>query len=564
MTRASISSLGVCIALASGTANAALDRTGDFALLDEQGNFHQLSRYQHRKGVVLMSYAHNCANMDAMLSGYRELHSQFAEQGFEFLLIDSQDSDRAALRALNLDVPILQDSGKLVSEALGISHAGDVRVINPDRISLYYSGAVADELGTTLAAILEGPVRNTVKTENLSPCAIDLPSRDSHSDAVPSYVNDIAPMIIDNCVTCHRQFGVGPFALDSYVSLLGWSPMIKEVLLNKRMPPAQIDPEIGHSDSARYIDTADIQSLVHWLSAGAPRGDGPDPLAEFTYVENKEWLLGEPDFIVSAPPQRIPATGVLDYVYADVELPFDEDKWVVGMQYQAVATSALHHLMGFVTLPGEDFWGEERSSSTSTRRFLDGYSPGGARAELFPEGTAVHIPKGAKLSMQFHYVGIGAELLDETKIALYFADPEDIPNLKERMVQAVSAPVVIPANEHDVRAHAQYTFDDAVVITGVRAKMNARGKNMKFSVENPDGTMQDILSVPAYNYGWQPHYVLEQPVSIAAGSTVHVSGAFDNSVSNPFNPDPGAEVRSGLLSTDEMFTGYFTFHRAEL
>ena len=564
MTRASISCLGVCIALASGTANAALDRTGDFALLDEQGNFHQLSRYQHRKGVVLMSYAHDCAKMDSMLSSYRELRSQYAAQGFEFLLIDSQDSDRTALRALNLDVPILQDSGQLVSEALNISRAGDVRVLNPDRISLFYSGALAADVGTTLAAILEGPVRNTVKTENLSPCGIDYPVRDAHREVVPSYVTDIAPIVIENCVTCHRQFGVGPFALDSYLALLGWSPMIKEVLLSKRMPPAQIDPEFGHSNSARYIATEDIQKLVHWLSAGAPRGEGADPLEEFSYAESKQWLLGEPDLIVTAPAQRIPATGVLDYVYADVELPFDEDKWVVGMQYQAVATSALHHLMSFVTMPDEDFWGEERNSFSSTRRFLDGYSPGEARAESFPAGTAVLIPRGAKLSMQFHYVGIGTELVDETKIAFYFADSDEVPLLKERMVQAVSAQVLIPPNAHDVKAHAQHTFENAVVISGVRAKMNARGKNMKFSVEYPDGTIQDILSVPAYNYGWQPHYVLDEPITVPAGSTVHVSGAFDNSVSNPFNPDPNAEVRSGLRSTDEMFTGYFTFHRADM
>lgn len=563
MTRVAITSLGACIALACGSANAALDRTGDFALLDEQGNFHQLSRYQHRKGVVLMSYAQGCADMDAMLSQYSELRSEYAEQGFEFLLIDSQDSERAALRALDLDVPILQDNGQLVSEALGISRAGDVRVLNPDRISLYYTGTLGADLGATLAAVSAGPVRNTVNTDNPTSCGIDYPVRDAHAVAVPSYVSDIAPMIIDNCVTCHRQFGVGPFALDSYVSLLGWSPMIKEVLLNKRMPPTQIDPEIGHSHSARYVATQDIQMLVHWLSAGAPRGDGVDPLEQYHYVEKKEWLLGEPDMIIAAPEQHIPATGVLDYIYADVALPFDEDKWLIGMQYQAVATSALHHLMSFVTLPGEDFWGEERSNSTSTRRFLDGYSPGEARAERFPEGTAVRIPKGAKLSMQFHYVGVGTELVDETKIALYFADPADIAHLKERMVQAVSASVVIPPREHDVQAHAQYTFADAVVISGVRAKMNARGKNMKFSVERPDGTMQDILSVPAYNYGWQPHYVLEQAITLPAGSTVHVSGAFDNSVSNPFNPDPNAEVRSGLNSSDEMFTGYFTFHRAD-
>lgn len=563
MNRVSVSCLGVCIALASGSAIAALDRTGDFALLDDSGVFHQLSRYQHRKAVVLMSYAESCQSMSAMLDEFTALKSRYAGDDIEFLLLDSQGADRKSLQALTLGIPILQDNGQLVSESLGISRVGDVRVLNPDRISVYYAGAASQELGTTLAAVLAGPVRNTQKTENNSPCTIDYPVRAAHQAKVPDYATEIAPIILDNCAMCHRQFGVGPFAIDSYTSLLGWSPMIKEVLLNKRMPPSQVDPSIGHTHSARYIATEDIQTLVHWLSAGAPRGEGPDPLAEFKHVEDKSWLLGEPDLIVSAPPQKIPVTGVLDYIYADVELPLDEDKWVIAMQYQPVATSALHHLMSFVTPADGDFWGEERNFTTSTRRFLDGYSPGETRAETFPEGTAVLIPKGSKLSMQFHYVGIGAELVDETKVGFYFADPADIPKLKERLVQAVSTRVVLPPNEHTIAAHAQYRFEQPVVISGVRVKMNARGKNMKFSVEYPDGRLQDILSVPAYNYGWQPHYVLDQPVTIPAGSIVHVDGAFDNSVSNPFNPDPNAEVHSGLERTDELFTGYFTYHAAD-
>ncbi len=563
MTRASILSLGVCIALATGSAHAALDRTGDFAMLDNEGGFHQLSRYQHRKAVVLMSYSKSCSNMDNMLSSYTALKSQYAEQGIEFLLIDSQDSTREALNNLDLDIPVLQDNGQLVSEMLGFESVGDVRVLNPDRLSVYYTGEVGAELEQTLASISDEPIRNTVNAQSNNSCAIEYPAKALYSANVPSYSEDIAPMILDNCATCHREFGVGPFAIDSYLSLLGWSPMIKEVLLNKRMPPSQIDPDIGHSSSARYIETENIQKLVQWLNAGAPRGEGPDPLADYVHVENKEWLLGEPDFIVEAPAQEIPATGVLDYVYADVELPFDEDKWVIGMQYQPEATSALHHLMAFVTPAESDFWGQERTASTSTRRFLDGYSPGETRAAKFPEGTAVLIPKGSKISMQFHYVGIGAELVDQTKIGLYFADPTEVGELKERLVQAVSAQVTIPPFAYHLPAQASYKFEEAVVISGVRAKMNARGKQMKFSVEHPNGHVQDILSVPAYNYGWQPHYVLDEPVTIPAGSTVHVTGAFDNSVSNPFNPDPSSEVTSGFESWEEIFTGYFTFHKAK-
>jgi peroxiredoxin len=127
-------SLALASALASGTASASLDRTGDFALLDSDGEFHQLSRYQHRKAVVLMSYAQACSGIDASLARYQQMHSRYAEQGVEFLLLDSQGMDRAALRELDMPLPILQDNGQLISQALGITNAGDVRVLNPDRL----------------------------------------------------------------------------------------------------------------------------------------------------------------------------------------------------------------------------------------------------------------------------------------------------------------------------------------------------------------------------------------------------------------------------------------------
>ena len=101
-----------------------------------------------------------------------------------------------------------------------------------------------------------------------------------------------------------------------------------------------------------------------------------------------------------------------------------------------------------------------------------------------------------------------------------------------------------------------------MVITGVRARMNYRGKRMKFAIEERDGVKRDIFSIPAYNYGWQPHYVLDKPLALEAGTKVHVIGALDNSISNPTNPDPEKEVNFGLNSWDEMFTGYFTFYEA--
>lgn len=548
---------GLALSTLSTVATAALDRVGDFALLDSSGTFHQLSRYQHRKALVLMAYAQECNSMDALLADYKEIAAQHGGEEFEFLLIDTQNLNRPELNALAVELPILEDAGQLVAETLAIANAGDVLVLNPERLSLYFKGQLSAQLETTLAAIKGEGIDDTLRSEG-SGCAIEYPVRDMHSESPPDYASEVAPIIIENCADCHRQGGVGPFALDSYIMVLGWSPMIKEVLLNKRMPPTQVDPYIGHSGGARYLAAEDMQTLIHWINNRAPRGDSEvDPLEDFVPEERMAWAFGEPDFIVTGPKNEVPSIGVMDYVYDDVELPFDEDKWLRAIEYKAGDESVLHHLVTFVTPPEEDFWGAEHDSLSTTRRFVESYLPGKVNAVEFEEGTAVGIPAGHKLSMQFHYVTNGQSTVDETRVGLYFSDE---PNLKERLTQAVASRFVLPPNDHDFELQAEHRLEQDAIITGVRARMNFRGKRMKFVVENPDGQVKELFSVPAYNYGWQPHYELEEAESVAAGSILRVLGAFDNSISNPSNPDPDKEVTFGLESWEEMFTGYFTYY----
>lgn len=539
----------------STTAHSALDRIIDFALLDEKGVFHQLSRYQHKDAVVLMSFDQSCQFMPAMLAEYDDIVSEFSSNGIEFLLIDSEGLGREMLASLRLNVPILEDSGQLVSESLGFENSGEVLMLNPERLSVYFRGPVSPDLRTSLSSMES--IQDTLELEPRG-CKIEYPDKVAHELNTPDYATDVAPIIIENCVACHNQGGVGPFAFDSYVMVLGWSPMIREVLMNKRMPPMQVDPDIGHSDNARYLPTKELQTLVHWIDAGAPRGlSATDPLENFEPANEDRWVLGEPDYIVSAKSHDVPPTGVLDYVYDRADLPFVEDKWLRAVEYKAGDSSVLHHLVTFVTAPDEDFWGKERDEIYTERRFVESYSPGKVNAKIFEKGTGVFIPKGSSLSMQFHYVTNGRRTTDSSRIGLYFSEEQ---NLRERLVQVVSSRFVLPPNEPNFELQADFVFESPVVLTGVRAKMNYRGKRMKFSIEEADGIIKDIFSIPAYNYGWQPHYKLNEPLVLEAGTKIYVRGALDNSISNPTNPDPDKEVTFGLNSWDEMFTGYFTFN----
>lgn len=544
------------LAIVTSSAQAATERVGDFALLDEQGRFHQLSRYQHRQAVVLLAYDNSCAAAADAAGQLAQLQTQFADE-VEFLALDINSESRQVQTQWQLPFPVLNDELKLVAESLALSQAGEILVFNPQRMSLYYRGGMAAALADRLHTVIAGEVSDTLNSP-VSGCAIDYSELSENKANPPDYSTEVAPIVVRNCSTCHRWGGAGPFAFDSYVSLLGWSPMVREVLLNKRMPPMQIDPSAGRSANAHEISAAERQTLIHWMEAGAPRGDGEvDPLAEVPIEKDFAWQLGEPDFIVEPPANIVPAVGIQDYVYVEFDLPFNEDRWVRAFQYSPGDERVLHHLMAFIVPTDDDFWGPEKNSNTSERRFLGSFIPGENPATVFPEDTGVRIPAGHKLALQFHYVTNGVEIDDETSIGLYFSD--EVP-AREILTRPVAERFTIAPGDPEHPIQASYEFEEDVRLLAVRARMNYRGKFMQFMLQRNGGDKQSILSVPAYNYGWQPHYWLDEPLQIKAGDSVHVLGAFDNSLSNPFNPDPREEVAWGLESWQEMFTGYLTYY----
>lgn len=540
-------------------------RVGDFALVDHQGEFHQLSRYGFKKALVIFSQANSCSATEGAVAQLRELRQQWEGKDVAFMMInasgkDSLKSIRKTAEKHGLDFPILLDDSQLVAETLKISKAGEVVILDPATQNLVYRGPVHAHIGMVLEGVLAGKPQSAPHEMPVKGCDLSFPAKVAHSKKVPDYVKDVVPIIEKQCADCHREGGIGPFAMNSYMMLKGWSPMIREVLLTKRMPPMQVDPHVGKFTNANYISEQELQTLVHWIDAGSPRGkQGQDPLANLAQVDLRSWQLGEPDFVVKAPVHEVPATGVLDYINTTVDLTFEEDKWVKAVQFIPGDPAVLHHLLTYVTAPEEGFEGGEGDTRSVARRFLEGYAPGKVDAMEFPNETGVYIPKGYKLSMQFHYTTNGKATEDATLLGLYFHDK---PPKYEYLNRSVSTRFEIPPYAQDHQAHAEYVFEEDVVVRGLRAHMHFRGKDMKFSAELPDGTTTELLSVPNYNYAWQPTYQLEKPVRLPAGTKVHVTGAFDNSEFNPANPDPSKTLTFGLQSWDEMFIGYWSFHSA--
>ncbi|MDP2283194.1 MAG: redoxin domain-containing protein, partial [Pseudohongiella sp.] len=275
------------LATAFSVSAQAADRVGDFTLIDNTGKAHQLSKYAYNKALVIVSQATGCTTNQENIARYKQLRTNWDHRGVSFVMLNSDARDeRAGIRAeeavWKYDFPILDDETQLVAEALGITHAGQVVVVDPVRMNVLYRGPLPAQpanapLGQVLTAIVaDGADSRQMETvavaaEAGAGCALAFPARDAHLAKVPDYETEIAPILIERCVGCHVEGGIGPFAMNSHMMIQGWSPMIREVIMTGRMPPMQIDPSGREWTNAGNLPVIERQKLIHWISAGSPR-----------------------------------------------------------------------------------------------------------------------------------------------------------------------------------------------------------------------------------------------------------------------------------------------------
>jgi Copper type II ascorbate-dependent monooxygenase, C-terminal domain len=114
----------------------------------------------------------------------------------------------------------------------------------------------------------------------------------------------------------------------------------------------------------------------------------------------------------------------------------------------------------------------------------------------------------------------------------------------------------IPPGDPDYEIDSSGVFGHSVKLMAMRAHMHLRGKSMEIRALYPSGESETLLSVPKYDFNWQPYYYLETPKVLPAGTRIEVSAHFDNSANNRFNPDPSKTVTWGPQSWDEMMIGW--------
>src|SRR5262245_30078908 len=102
-------------------------------------------------------------------------------------------------------------------------------------------------------------------------------SQDSNKTQL-TFTKDIAPIFQEKCQSCHRADSIAPMSLDSYEETRPWAQAIKSRVSARQMPPWHIDKHAGIQDfkNDRSLSDSQIETIVHWVDAGAPKGDAKD------------------------------------------------------------------------------------------------------------------------------------------------------------------------------------------------------------------------------------------------------------------------------------------------
>ncbi len=375
------------------------------------------------------------------------------------------------------------------------------------------------------------------------------PSSAAAGDDPVTFARDVAPILYQHCVECHRPTMFAPMSLLTYDDARPWARAIKQRVSARTMPPWGADPAIGTFRNDPRLTDREIQTIVSWVDGGAPKGRDADLPTAPSFVDG--WSIGQPDAVFTvAEPYAVPAIGVIPYQYLRIPTNIAEDKWIQAIEIKPGARAHVHHVIAF-TQPANAPLQQNGALGPGNIGGVTPNKPG----VVFPAGIARLLRANSDIVLQMHYTTNGEAALDRTTIGIIFA--KQPPTRQQMGGSAINPRFVIPAGaaNHEVRATKKLTAD--TMLTSLTPHMHVRGKDMTYIAHLPDGTSETLLSVPRYDFNWQITYQLAQPRLLPQGTEIEVIAHFDNSTNNKFNPDPAQDVRWGDQTWEEMMIGFW-------
>lgn len=377
----------------------------------------------------------------------------------------------------------------------------------------------------------------------------DGPARTSDSGPVgpvPTYHQDVAPIVARHCLGCHAEGGIGPDPFDTYERLSARGGVAGLAIERRQMPPWMPDPSCGDLVGARVMSDGEIATFSAWVAGGMPEGD-PASAAPIeiptvpTFEATHEARVAEGYLPNAASPD--------DYRCFILDVDFDEDVYLTASTVIPDVVPIVHHVLVYA-IPASDvphalslddaepgpgytcFGGPLPGVESSVANQLGAWVPG-LQPAVYPDGTGIPITAGSKVVMQVHYNLLGSDPEpDATTFAMRLTTTP-----VERAITTRPVPILdidIPAGaESSVHSRVYGNWRDTpITLTALTAHMHLLGSSIRAEVVRAGGAEECSLDIPRWDFGWQQSYQLTDPIVLAPGDGLRLTCTYDNSPDN--------------------------------
>lgn len=378
----------------------------------------------------------------------------------------------------------------------------------------------------------------------------------------------IAPILYSNCVNCHADGGIAPFSLVGYSKAKAYATSIKSAVVNKTMPPWPASSTYNRYAHEKILSAYEIQQISDWVDAGAPEGDAskaptpPTPKQGIT-IQNPTFIGKMPNYLVNTTSD----------VYRCFVIPtqFTTNQYLTEIEVIPGNPKIVHHVLVFhdtsskpKTMDDADsepgylsFGGTGSNSSTLIGVYVPGQEP-----YQFPKGFACNLLSKGYIIMQVHYPGgVNAEL-DSTKVVLKTTTSAlrpifILPAINHQSTSLINGPLYLAPDERKTFYSRTEIKNNNLIALAVAPHMHLIGKSIKSYLVNGNDTTK-IIDIPSWDFHWQRTYSFRKPVIIPKGSTLWGEAYYDNTSSNPNNPNfPTKAISLGEGTGDEMMLVYY-------
>ena len=402
-------------------------------------------------------------------------------------------------------------------------------------------------------------------------------SKTEPDKAAPRVVtfNEVAPVLFDNCASCHRPIDAGPrqgsgipadddpicvagapFSVLDYKSVRRNAQRIASAVQRRAMPPWLPEPGHGVFADERRLSDDEIALIAKWVESGAPEGNPAEAPKPPSFSGG--WQLGTPDLVLTLPEPYLLQPGSRD-VFRNfvIPVPINETRYVRAVEFRADRPQVLHHAdlatdLGRVSRvldraePGPGFSTMDGGQVYN----VYGWSPGKVPVMEAAE-NAWTLEPGTDFVLLLHMISGAQSETVQPSIGLFFSDTP--PTRTPISVKLEAQGIAIPAGDSNYVVEDSYVLPVDVDAVSIYPHAHYIGKEMRGTATLPDGSQQDLLWIRQWDFRWQDRYRYRSPVFLPQGTRLSMRFTYDNSAANPNNRNnPPQRVRSGPRSNDEM------------